>query len=565
MGDRASGRGAGRRQAATDRQGNGNRSENEVLNPSLGPWVCQWIQDYLVHGPGDIQGTPIVLDDEFRAFIYRAYELFPRGHSQAGRRVYRRAFFSRPKGRAKSELAGMLACAELLGPVRFDRWDGDEPIPGPVVAPEILCVATEEGQAGNTYDNVRYMLENGPVADAWDVDVGLRSCYAAGGSVEAITAAAKSKDGGKSTFIVADETHLWTSPRLHDLHATLTRNITKRKIGNGWMLETSTMYAPGEESVAELTHETAQQVPGVLFDHKQASMDVDIRDDDQLRDALRHVYGAAAAWTNVDGIIADEFRNPQKRESDCRRYWLNQPVVTEEKFVDPLVWDALADPERAIEPREKVVLGFDGSLNNDSTGILVVTLDKKPHLDVVSCWERPDGWAGKDWRVDRHEVVASIKAAAERWDVVDVAADPSWWKQTLEELDDEGIPIFEYPQSSSVMTPATKRLFDLVNGDGLTHSGDERLRRHVLNAVVKDDSRGFRLTKESKKSRRKIDLAVCAVMAVDRAADAGTGVTVASFSGWRNRHTPEQIEEMRRTRTERTRAVLAGAKQHDGT
>jgi phage terminase large subunit-like protein len=537
------------------------------FNPTLGPIVIDWIEEFLVHGPGDIQGQPIVIDDEFRAFIYRAYELFPRGHEQAGRRIYRRAFLSRQKGRAKSELAGELCCVELLGPVRFDGWDasGDPvgvdglwlPIGAPVTAPEILCVATEEGQAGNTYDNVKFMLENGACYDEYeDIDTGLKTCTGNGGSVEAITAAAKSKDGGKSTFIVADETHLWTSPRLHDLHSTLTRNITKRYAGNGWMLETSTMYAPGEDSVAEMTHATEAGNPSVLFDHKQIPMTVDIKDTDALRAALIELAGPAAAWTNIEGIIADEFHNPQKKESDNRRYWGNQPVITEERFIEPAVWDALADPEHVIPDRAQVVLGFDGSLNNDSTGVVVVELGATPYVDVIDCWERPEGKAGLTWRVDRSLVVEAIKQAAAKYDVVDVAADPSWWKQTLEELDEEGIPIFEYPQSSSIMTPATKRLYDLITSGGLSHSGDERLRRHMLNAVTKNDARGFRLVKESKKSMRKIDLAVCTVMAVDRAADAGDGVVVAGFQAWRQGITPERLEEMRRARQERVNAAM---------
>ena len=48
--------------------------------------------------------------------------------------------------------------------------------------------------------------------------------------------------------------------------------------------------------------------------------------------------------------------------------------------------------------------------------------------------------------------------------------------------------------------------------------GDPRLARHVANTVLKMDSRGSRIVKESPHSPRKIDLAVGAVMAVDRAA-----------------------------------------------
>jgi hypothetical protein len=87
------------------------------LDRTLGPLVVSWIEQHLVHGPGDVQGQAIELDDEQVKFILRAYEIDDRG-----RRKIRRAVFSRPKGRAKSELAAMLVCAEALGPVRFAGW-----------------------------------------------------------------------------------------------------------------------------------------------------------------------------------------------------------------------------------------------------------------------------------------------------------------------------------------------------------------------------------------------------------------------------------------------------------
>ena len=52
----------------------------------------------------------------------------------------------------------------------------------------------------------------------------------------------------------------------------------------------------------------------------------------------------------------------------------------------------------------------------------------------------------------------------------------------------------------------------------LTHDGDPQLARHVGNAVIHEDSRGARLAKEHRHSRRRIDACVAAVMAVHRAA-----------------------------------------------
>jgi hypothetical protein len=164
-----------------------------------------------------------------------------------------------------------------------------------------------------------------------------------------------------------------------------------------------------------------------------------------------------------------------------------------------------------------VVLGFDGSHNSDSTAVVAVSCGPIPHIDVVSCWERPET-AGEDWKVPVLDVEQAIRAACRRWNVKEIVADPFRWQRSLQLLADEGLPIVEFPQTTSRMTPATQRFYEAVLNHGLTHSGDPRLARHVGNAVLKVDSRGQRITKETKYSSRKIDLAVSAVMALDRRA-----------------------------------------------
>jgi hypothetical protein len=88
---------------------------------SLGWQLADWIEAYCCHGPGDIQGEPIELDDEWLRFLVHAYRIDP----ETGRRIYDEGVLSRPKGRAKSELAGFVGIAEAFGPVRFDGWDAD--------------------------------------------------------------------------------------------------------------------------------------------------------------------------------------------------------------------------------------------------------------------------------------------------------------------------------------------------------------------------------------------------------------------------------------------------------
>lgn len=380
---------------------------------SLGWSAISWIEHYLVHGPGDVQGEPIELDDEFAAFVLKAYRLDP----MTGARRVRRGFLSRAKGRAKSELAAMVACFEALGPCRFDHWaelgemsewgytyKQGEPVGRPLRYVEVLCVATEENQAGNTYDNIRYMLGRETasaelLADFQGLDVGLTRVNLPGsrGSIEPVSSGDSSKDGGKSTFIVADETHLWLLPRLKSLHATMTRNLLKRKAASGWMLETSTMYGEGEGSVAEGTHAYAMTVrvgkrddKSLLFDHRQASTDWNLDDHGERIKALREAYGPAAEWMDLEAI-ADYWDDPQVTEAAFRRYFLNQPVPMESRPLSILPnWGACASTEHPMP--DHPVLALATAFNRAWSSICAAVKDGDRISVRVLAYGAGPGW-----------------------------------------------------------------------------------------------------------------------------------------------------------------------------
>jgi phage terminase large subunit-like protein len=183
---------------------------------------------------------------------------------------------------------------------------------------------------------------------------------------------------------------------------------------------------------------------------------------------------------------------------------------------DEAAWERCADPSVDIPDGAEVVLGFDGSFSGDCSALVAVTVADRPHVHLVQLWEAPEG--SRDWRVPVVEVEDAIRAACRRWRVLEVAADPYRWPRSRELLDGEGIPVGEYPQSPARMGPATARFYAAVVDRLPSHDGSSALARHVANAVLKEDSRGARLAKEHKDSRRRIDAAVAAVMARDRAA-----------------------------------------------
>ena len=100
-----------------------------------------------------------------------------------------------------------------------------------------------------------------------------------------------------------------------------------------------------------------------------------------------------------------------------------------------------------------------------------------------------------------------------------IGADPARWSRTLDVLTQEGWPALEWPWTPARSIPACTRFREAVVNRQLSHSGDEYLSTHIANAVVTTDARGARITRESRYSSRRIDLAVASVIAHDVACD----------------------------------------------
>lgn len=410
-----------------------------VAFPTLGWQVIDWMETYLCHGPGDVQGTPWVLDDELATFVCWLYRVRPPDDPQAGRRYVQRAVFSRPKGRAKSELLGGILCAEALGPVRCDGFDAEgEPVGRPVSYPFIRALATEEEQSGNTYDNVAFMLTEGEAANVFAVDVGLTRTFIkepGGGEIVPSTASSASKEGGKESSAGFDETHLYVSKELRQMYRTVTRNTGKRKDAEPLTIETTTAYEPGEHSVAEVAAErygsmdveAAVTRAGVLYDHRQADPPKRFGDDRSLKKALRSGYGPAAEWMDFDRIVRI-IRDAEDPESEAYRYWLNIPRKAASQWIAPDELSPVLQPGTPPPKGTQIGMGFDGSLSDDHTVLFGCTRDG--HLFCIGAWAAPEGQE-ESWEVPREEVDLAVTWAFKHYRVVRFYGDPPFWQEDM--------------------------------------------------------------------------------------------------------------------------------------
>lgn len=499
---------------------------------SLGYAAVDWITDNCCHGPGDLQGEPAFVDDEIFDFIVEAYRLDP----ETGKKVYDESILSRPKGRAKTEVAGWLVCFEAFGEARFDDWDENgQPIGRRVTSPLIKCLATEESQATAAFSVVAYIVcdwgvENRP--EIYAGVTGVRQYQSAtaiylphGGEIRACTSGSASKDGGKETFVVADETHLYVLRELKLMYGTIRRNLGKRKIAEPWMLQTSTAYRPGEASIFEETltaWRLGELSKAVYVDHREPKGRIDITNEKHTLKQLRYVYGSASDWMDLDRIYR-EMLDPRScpDEATAARYFLNRPMSGIDAWIAKSVHERQTKADK-VEPGTPIALGFDGSLNDDST-VLRGCRMSDGFLFRIGVWAKPDGPAGSGWQVPRGDVLAAVRKAHQDFDVVRGYYDPHEWRSDIEALAAELGEERVVPWSTARYVPMAAALDRLHTGlmtGEIWHDADPVAAEHYGNVHVAKRGALRLVRKENPNSARKIDSVVGDALALEARADA---------------------------------------------
>jgi phage terminase large subunit-like protein len=521
--------------------------------PTLGPQVCDFIETFLVFGPGDLRGEPARLDAEKRALVYRIYEVYPQGSDQAGRRRFKRVGLSLRKGSAKTEFAAWIAACELHpdAPVRCDGFDAHgQPVGVGVTDPYIPMVAyTEEQSEDLAYAALRVILMYSPLVD--DFDIGLERIMRIGGDGKAVALATApdARDGARTTFQHFDETHRFTLPRLREAHRTMMANIPKRRLADAWSLETTTAPAPGEGSVAEDTMDYARQVADgkisdsrLFFFHRQAGDEHDLTTSEGIRAAVIEASGPVAEWSDIDGIV-EQWRDPTADRTYLERVWLNRLVRSSEQAFDAEQWRLLAEDDIEVPEGELITLGFDGARYHDATAV-VGTHVLSGYQWLLGLWEQPQGIQG--WEVPAAEVEATLADAFERWEVWRLYADPPYWETYVAQWAGrwgEKRVIEWWTNRYKAMAYAIRSFCNAIQAAELSHDGSKGLARHIGNACrrllnLRDDQGQplWVMTKERPDSPHKIDAAMAACLAWEARCDAlAAGAGVASRSVYEDR------------------------------
>jgi hypothetical protein len=522
-----------------------------------------WIEWFCIHGPGDIHGRPlradlpdaIPLSDELSKLTADCYAL-----GEDGRRLYDSVFYSRPKGADKSGHAARIGLFEAMGPCRFrgfaegprvHKWgsvkgeryeqqdfvyeyQAGEPMGAPVTDPFLRILATEEGQTGNVYDAIYVILREGPLLETFrrEEDIGLTRVFLpGGGEIRPSTASSSAKDGGKETWTDFDETHLYTTPELKRMYWTVRRNLRKRRIAQPWSFESSTMYMPGKDSIAEVTHTLAKEiregkrkVARLLFDHREAPADTDLNDEASLRAGLREAYGDAASYMDIDGLIAEIWGGADA--ADSRRFFLNQVTADTFAWVTPQEWDALKREVEPLRAGELITLGVDGSRTRDHTALVAERVEDGQFF-TLGKWD-PKEHATRDdpvGQVPLDQVDAEVRKAYAEYDVVGHYSDvrelesyiDSWEQDFGDQLCARSTNLHPIAWDMRRQIEATKMAEELhaaiLEADDIGHDGDKGDSQYVYNAKRWTNRLGVTFGKETPMSEAKVDWLAAAALA----------------------------------------------------
>lgn len=267
------------------------------------------------------------------------------------------------------------------------------------------------------------------------------------------------------------------------------------------------------------------------------------------------------AWYLDVPRLTAEILDEETTTEESRRFYYNQIDADETTWVHPFAVDASVDERAAdaatakvdplrdrwiVSPRDPIVMFFDGSKSLDATALVGCRVSDG-HTFLLGVWQRPAGARGRTWRAPRQEIDSRVTEVMERFNVVAFWADPShaqdddmssrywdgmiddWHRRFRDRLQLWAVKSgttqhsimwdMTSPERSKQFVDAAQTFVEEMEqkndiedfAPSFTTCGHPVLMTHLKNACEAPSKWGTTLSKPTRKSRRKIDAAVCAV------------------------------------------------------
>ncbi len=457
----------------------------------------------------------------------------------AGRRRIKTVFLLTGKGARKTTLMGAMGALHLMAP-EFRTESGS-----------IIAAAVDKEQASLAFEEAAGIIRAHPRTNAaCVVREAARSILHSktGSEFEAVSSDAGGKHGLSPNLLLVDEIAVWKN---RDLWKALRTALAKT---SGSLACIATNAGAGRESIGwELAEYARRVADGTIADPSflpilfENPVDADWRDEATW---ARANPGLPLGYPDIDGLrtLAREAEHRPSEREDFKRFhasiWSDGAAVP---WLEHGAWDALPTDgdERELEGSE-AWLAVDLSSTTDLTCLAIVvrfagrfylftrffcpaaTIRRAADRDHVPypLWaEQGNLTATPGAVVDLEAVEEEIRTLCERFLVREVAFDPYGARVLMKKLHEDGIPVVEMRQGWVTMSPAIKALEREIIAGTITTDGNPVLRWCVHNVVVVRD-KTENLSFHKAKSTGRIDGAVAAAMAIGRASQRATDVSL---------------------------------------
>lgn len=485
-----------------------------------GAEVAAWIEKHCTHVKGEWAGQNLHLEPWQREIVDPLFGTL----RPDGKRQYRNALIGIPRKAGKSTLGAALALRLLFR-------DGE---PGA----EVYSCAADRDQAAIVFEIAKGMVEANP-AMAKLAKVYRRSIVVprTGSTYKVLSADAYSKHGLSPHGVIFDELHAQPNRELWDVMTT----------GQGARRQPLTIAITtagyDRESICWEQYDYGRKVqagviddPGFFFRWWGVDSGEDWQDEEVWE----------RAQPNLDVSVSREFlraearqaKHQPARQNTFRRLYLNEWTQAVDRWLDLDAWDASAGVVAESYLKGKRCFGG---------------LDLASSTDIAAlCWDFPDGdahdavwrfWIPEDqlpdldnrtggqasvWVreklllttpgnvIDYQSILQQIDLDARTFDIVEVAYDRWGMTQLSQDLMDAGMTVVPFGQGFASMSAPTKEFERLVLEKKYHHGANPVMRWMVDNIVVRSDPAG-NLKIDKARSTEKVDGAIAAVMALDRA------------------------------------------------
>lgn len=467
---------------------------------------ARFCREFCEHSEDRWAGKPFVLEPWQRRLFGEAL-----AYDSGGWPIWRSVVIIIPRKNGKTESLAAMALYRLL------TSEG---------RPEILLAASSNEQASRLFDAAaRFVQRNPTLSSLCRVrdHVGEIVREDGMGVIYRLSSDAKRLHGYNPTHVVCDELAQWTTPVLRRAFAALTTAGGARSAPQVFTITTAGEAANRHDSILgrildAVTPEAAEQAGsalqiGRLVEAKTLVWNYEAPTTDPS-DAKALKLANPASWITTE-YLARQAADPELSDADVLQLHGCVWAAAESTWLSPAEWAGCYLPDVRLEDGERVVLGFDGSEKRDSTVLSASTLGG--FVVPLAVWQRPP--RVEEWRVPRREVHEAVEHAFETYDVVELACDPPGWYAEIDQWADQWgdrVVAFDTIQAKR-FAPACERFQTGVRERRVSHSGHPVLSQHVGNAVVRHTPYGDAIQKDHDDSPRKIDAAVAAVIAYDRA------------------------------------------------